>query len=93
MSIYSTACDLIGTERCIIWFKNNPFFKTKYEGEIYKNYYFITKDTFMDIDMWALRYINVATKSIDTIDPSPLNSKQECIELLKETVVKHLLEY
>ena len=93
MSIYSTVCDLIGTENCLIWFKNDPYFRTKYVGGILKNYYFITKDTFMSTDMWALRYINVATKSIDTIDPSPLNSEQECKELLKETVVKHLLEY
>ena len=91
MSIYQTACKLIGEENCRIWFTNNNFFSTTYIGPIIHEYYFITYDDFIKNIFWSLRYINIDTKTIDTIEPSPLNSKETCIELLEYDCIKKLL--
>ena len=91
MGIYQTACDLIGADNCTTWFNNDLFFNTEYFGPVLHEYYFITLDRLMGGEHWSVRYINKTTKTIDTLKPAPLDSKEACLNAMDTDRIKRFL--
>ncbi len=62
------------------WFAAENFFNTKYTSGVLRGCYFITCDKWMSSEIWALRHMT--GDGIDTVFTG--NSKEECLEAMKE---------